>query len=114
MIKSTTLFLLITCMMLVFTFSVTGEYSSARGTDDRTHMGNTVQGTGIRAGVGADTTGTNRAYGTNDNGINNTGTRTDMNYRATAVTNNRYNWSWLGLLGLIGLAGLRNRGRERT
>lgn len=45
-----------------------------------------------------------------DNGLNN-GT-----YRARA-TENRTNWSWLGLLGLLGLAGLMrgdNRNRDRA
>jgi hypothetical protein len=116
--KTMSLFLLITCMTLVFSFSASAERSSAKETIGRTHMGNTVPDTGTRAGDGVSTdgrTGAYGTYGTNDYGINNTGTRTNVNnnYRARATTNNN-NWSWLGLLGLIGLAGLRNRGRERT
>jgi MYXO-CTERM domain-containing protein len=101
--KTASLFFLIICLTLVFSFTAFAESSSTSLTDSATTMGS------------HDTTsGMSSAYGNNNYGTNYTGTSSN-NYRTNAATNtNNSNWGWLGLLGLAGLAGLRSRDRERT
>jgi MYXO-CTERM domain-containing protein len=75
-------------------------------------------GVGTGNAAGTTTTYGNDGIRANDltrtnNNYEMTSTNNGGNYRATATTDNRIDWGWLGLLGLIGLAGLRGRSNER-
>jgi MYXO-CTERM domain-containing protein len=82
--KTITLFLIMTCMLLMFSLSAFAESSSAMGTN-------------------------HSLYNNTNNGMN-----TNNYRATATTNSNNYDWGWLGLLGLIGLAGLRGRNRERS
>ncbi|MDF2652928.1 MAG: hypothetical protein K0Q73_8733 [Paenibacillus sp.] len=90
--KYLSIFLIISCITLVFTLP-----SFADGTTNDTNQGVNQQ------------TGNGMLPGSNGSLMN------MNNYRTNAAADDRdFDWGWLGLIGLAGLAGLRRKNPERT